>query len=122
MTVSDRIRVGKALDVRPQLFDNENVKSVAKRVLIGKAQGASNFVMRLFTVGEGGYSSHHSHPWEHEVFIVAGEAGVVTDQGEITAPAGSYVFVPSGVKHQFKNRGKGDLEFICVIPSSADEE
>ena len=122
MTMSDKILIGKALEVEPQLFDNEKVKSVAKRVLIGKAQGASNFVMRLFTVGEGGYSPHHSHPWEHEVFILAGEAGVVTDQGEVKAQAGSYVFVPSGVKHQFKNTGKGDLEFLCVIPSSADEE
>lgn len=34
--MSERILVGKALDVEPQFFDNENVKSVTKRVLIGK--------------------------------------------------------------------------------------
>ncbi|CCU86052.1 MULTISPECIES: cupin domain-containing protein [Mesotoga] len=120
--MSERILVGKALDVEPQFFDNENVKSVTKRVLIGKKKGATNFVMRLFTVGEGGYSPHHSHPWEHEVFIISGEAAIVTDQGVINAGKGSYVFVPSGVKHQFRNTGNGDLEFLCVIPSSADEE
>ncbi|HNU24038.1 MAG TPA: cupin domain-containing protein [Mesotoga sp.] len=120
--MSDRILIGKAHEVEPQLFDNESARKVSKRVLIGKAKGAENFVMRLFTVGEGGHSPHHSHLWEHEVFIVSGEATVVTNQGEVQASAGSYVFVPSGVKHQFKNTGKGNLEFICVIPSSADEE
>jgi len=68
----DSIQVGKAHEVKPQLIDNEKVKKVQKRVLIGKSKGAKNFVMRLFTVEEGGYSPLHSHPWEHEVYIVSG--------------------------------------------------
>ena len=50
----DSIQVGKAHEVKPQLIDNEKVKKVQKRVLIGKSKGAKNFVMRLFTVEEGG--------------------------------------------------------------------
>jgi len=118
----DSIQVGKAHEVKPQLIDNEKVRKVQKRVLIGKSKGAKNFVMRLFTVQEGGYSPLHSHPWEHEVYIVSGNATVVTQEGEQPAQAGSYVFVPANAVHQFKNSGKGNLEFICVIPNTADEE
>ena len=118
----DSIQVGKAHEVKPQLIDNEKVKKVQKRVLIGKSKGAKNFVMRLFTVEEGGYSTLHSHPWEHEVYIVQATAPVVTPEGEQPSQACSYVFVPANAVHQVKNSGKGNLEFICVIPNTADEE
>jgi quercetin dioxygenase-like cupin family protein len=118
----DNVQVGRAHEVKPQLIDNEKVRKVQKRVLIGKAKGAKNFVMRLFTVEEGGYSPLHSHPWEHEVYIVSGNATVVTNNGEQPAQAGSYVFVPANALHQFKNTVKGNLEFICVIPNTAEEE
>lgn len=120
--MSDRVRIGKAYDIEPQLIDNEKAKRVQKRVLIGRAMGAENFIMRLFTVEEGGHSPFHSHDWEHEVYIVSGEATVVKEDSKEVVTAGSFVFVPSNVLHQFKNTGKGNLEFICVIPNTADEE
>jgi quercetin dioxygenase-like cupin family protein len=117
-----KVVIGKSSNVTPQLFNNDFAKNVEKRILIGSNIGAPNFVMRLFTVKKGGYSPKHSHHWEHEVFIVKGKAEVFNGKDYIPAEEGSFVFVPPHVEHQFKNAGDDDLKFICVIPSSADEE
>ncbi|MCD6159234.1 MAG: cupin domain-containing protein [Kosmotoga sp.] len=118
---ANKIVIGKALEVTPQKFDDATVKGVEKRVLIGRKLGAQNFVMRLFTVVPGGYSPKHSHDWEHEVYIVSGTATVVTPDGDKIAEAGSFVYVPGNVVHQFRNDGTETLKFICVIPKYAGE-
>jgi quercetin dioxygenase-like cupin family protein len=86
------------------------------RWLITKEMGAPNFAMRLFEVALDGYSPLHTHPWEHEVFILEGD-GVVFD-GEKTVPfkANDVVFVPPDELHQFKNTGKQTLKFLCLVP------
>jgi len=115
--------IGKAKEVKPLIINNEMAKNVEKRILIGKSNyGAPNFVMRLFTVKPGGYSPKHSHRWEHEIFIVKGKAEVYDGKKYNTVEAGSFVYVPGGIEHQLRNAGDEDLEFICVIPTSADEE
>ncbi|HEX9262620.1 MAG TPA: cupin domain-containing protein [Candidatus Bathyarchaeia archaeon] len=89
---------------------------VRVRWLITKEMGANNFAMRLFEIEPEGNSPLHTHPWEHEVFILEGE-GVVFD-GDKSTPfeANDVVFVPSDERHQFKNTGKKRLKFLCLIP------
>jgi quercetin dioxygenase-like cupin family protein len=105
-------------------YEKVNAKEVedgASRVkirwLITKDMGAKNFAMRQFEVEPGGYSPLHTHPWEHEVFILEGE-GVVFD-GEKTTPfkADDVVFIPMEERHQFKNTGRKQLKFLCLIPN-----
>jgi len=118
-----RAIIGIAKEVKPLRINNEITKDVEKRILIGKSNyGAPNFVMRLFTVKPGGYSPKHSHRWEHEIFIVKGKAEVYDGEKYNIVEAGSFVYVPGGIEHQLKNAGDEELEFICVIPTSADEE
>ncbi|POZ93246.1 cupin domain-containing protein [Petrotoga halophila] len=118
-----RAIIGKAKEVKPLIINNETTKDVEKRILIGKSNyGAPNFVMRLFTVKPGGYSPRHSHRWEHEIFIVKGKAEVYDGEKYNSVEAGSFIYVPGGIEHQLKNAGDEELEFICVIPTSADEE
>ncbi|PNR97488.1 cupin [Petrotoga miotherma DSM 10691] len=118
-----RAIIGKAKEVKPLIINNETTKDVEKRILIGKSNyGAPNFVMRLFTVKPGGYSPRHSHRWEHEIFIVEGKAEVYDGEKYNTVEAGSFVYVPGGIEHQLKNAGDEELKFLCVIPTSADEE
>lgn len=113
--------VGRAKDVQPVVYDGEGAKGVEKRVLVGSKQGAENYVMRLFTLKIGGYTPKHSHPWEHEVFVVEGELELEVS-GEIhKLSQGSFAFVPAGEAHQFRNAGHGIVKFICVIPSSGGE-
>ena len=104
-----------------QTVNAEGVEGGASKVkirwLITKDMGAKNFAMRLFDMEPGGYSTLHTHPWEHEVFILEGE-GVVFD-GEKATPfkADDVVFIPSEERHQFKNTGRKQVKFLCLIPN-----
>jgi quercetin dioxygenase-like cupin family protein len=68
--MNKKVVVEKYSNVTPQILNNDKVKNVEKRILIGSKLEAPNFVMRLFTVKKDGHSPKHSHHWEHEVFIV----------------------------------------------------
>jgi len=104
-----------------QTFQSESVKGVTGRVVIGKDDGAANFCMRVFTLASGGYTPRHSHAWEHEVFIHAGQ-GQMLRQGEwIGVEAGSVCFIPGGEDHQFRNTGENEFTFVCLIPSGVPE-
>ena len=113
MIVKGRSKMVTALD----LSDGKTVCDVTKQVLIGPDQGASNFVMRLFVLREGGHSPHHSHPWEHEVFILTGEGIVKSQDDEIPIEEGDFVYVPPMEKHQFLNAGSTPFEFLCIVPA-----
>ncbi len=107
--------------ILPVTMDNEVVKNVAGRILIGREDGAKNFCMRLFEMGVGGYTPRHSHDWEHEVFVHTGNGEVsIEDQWYPLSP-GSAIFVPSNVEHQFRNTGEEMFTFVCLVPSKAPE-
>ena len=59
----------------------EDASKLRVRWLITKEVGAENFAMRLFEMEAGGHSPFHSHPWEHEVFILEGK-GLAVGEGE----------------------------------------
>lgn len=102
-------------------FENENVKGVTGRVVIGKEDQAENFCMRVFTVAPGGFTPRHSHEWEHEIFVHSG-VGKVYQNGEWReVTSGTVVFIPGNEEHQFMNGGGEDFVFICLIPSGVSE-
>jgi quercetin dioxygenase-like cupin family protein len=86
------------------------------RWLITKDDGAGHFAMRYFEMAPGGHSPHHSHKWEHEVFVLEGECLVVCGDQKKRVGSGSAVFIPPNVQHNFRNEGKGSLKFICLVP------
>jgi mannose-6-phosphate isomerase-like protein (cupin superfamily) len=46
----------------------------------------------------------HAHAEEDDSFYVLdGELVFILDEGEVTAPAGTFVLVPPGVSHSFRN-------------------
>ncbi len=95
----------------------EGAEGVTVRWLLTKEEGAENFHMRLFEMEPGGHSPFHSHPWEHEVFVLKGK-GVVVGGGETGEfGEGDVIFLPAGEKHQFKNTGKDAVRFLCLIPA-----
>jgi len=86
------------------------------RWLITKDIGAENFAMRLFEMESGGYSPFHSHPWEHEVFILEGEGLAVGGGEERKFRAGDVIFISPNEKHQLKNTGEVTVKFLCLVP------
>lgn len=108
-------------DIVPVVMDNEMLKNVAGRVMIGKEDGAKNFCMRIFELGKEGYTPKHTHDWEHEVFVHSGTGEVLIEDKWYPVSEGSAIFVPANIEHQFKNTSDKTLIFICLIPSGAPE-
>jgi quercetin dioxygenase-like cupin family protein len=95
---------------------DEGASKLKVRWLITKEMGAPNFAMRLFEMEPNGNSPLHTHPWEHEVFILEGEGIVVAKDGEKKVKAGSVIFIAPNELHQIKNNSEKILEFLCLVP------
>jgi len=108
-------------DVLPVVMNNEIVKNVAARVMIGKEDGAKTFCMRVFEMGQDGYSPKHAHDWEHEVFVHTGKGEVLIQDKWYPVSSGSAIFVPPNIEHQFRNTSEKVFTFVCLIPSKAPE-
>ena len=106
------MKVANYLDTKPIPY----VPGVDKREVITADDGAPNFCMRVFDVEPGSPTSSHSHPWEHEVFVLSGRGVVIGEQGETQITKDSVVFVPPNEHHCFVNNSNEVLRFICVIP------
>lgn len=108
-------------EVKPTRFDNGPAQGVAARVVIGKADGAQNFCMRVFEIAPGGHTPRHAHPWEHEMFIHAGAGEIFGNGRWQPLRSGNVVFIPGHEDHQMKNTGQEPLIVVCLVPSSAPE-
>ena len=95
----------------------EGAKDVTMRVLIGPADAAPTFAMRIFEMAPGGHTPFHDHPFEHEVMILNGEIAIVSPEGEIPVRPGDVALIAPNDKHQFKNRSNTDpASFMCLVP------
>lgn len=97
----------------------EGARDCTVRWLIGQPDGAPNFAMRRFDIAPGGHTPRHRHPYEHEVFVLAG-TGVVYDSGvDHPLNAGDVIYVAPNEVHQFRNPGPNVLKFLCLVPLSS---
>jgi len=115
------VKVFNYRDVKAEKAE-EGASKTWVRWLITKEIGAENFAMRLFEIEPQGYSPYHSHPWEHEVFVLEGEGVVVGEEGEFKIKAGDVVFIPPNEKHQFRNTSDRVLKILCLIPYKKTDE
>ncbi|MEM1563100.1 MAG: cupin domain-containing protein [Candidatus Bathyarchaeia archaeon] len=103
-------------EVKAEEAQEEGAAKLKVRWLITREVGAPNFVMRLFEMEPGGHSPLHTHPWEHEVFILEGGGIVVGAGGERRFKPGDVIFIPPNERHQFINDGKETVKFLCLVP------
>ena len=76
--------------------------------------------MTYSIVEPGKTSSHHIHPWEHEVYILEGSGVLVCDGKEYPVKEGDGMLIPGNVDHYtLNNQSSGDLHRIEVNPISA---
>ena len=60
-------------------------------------------------------SSHHIHPWEHEVFMIKGSGTLFCDGVEYPVKAGDAIFIPGNVDHYtLNNGGEGEIQRIEI--------
>ncbi len=92
-----------------------------KRVVIGESEGAPHFIMRVFDVEPGFTSPFHEHYWEHEIFVIKGEAAIRNGrEEEIPIREGDAIYIPPFEKHCMVNRSNDIFRFICLIPNDAE--
>jgi quercetin dioxygenase-like cupin family protein len=104
-----------------RVFDSGPAKGVKGRVVIGLADGAERFCMRVFELAPGGHTPRHTHDWEHEVFVHSGTGVVFKNDDWVQVRSGDAIFIPGNEEHQFKNTGSEPLTFVCLIPSGPPE-
>jgi len=95
---------------------NETAPGVVMRVVAGPAEGAPTFVMRVFEIEPGSATPHHTHAWEHEMFVVRGEGTLKSGNTETPLKEGDAVTVLPGERHGVFNTGRKLLTIICVVP------
>jgi quercetin dioxygenase-like cupin family protein len=107
----------QAIEERPVTMEGSSGCTV--RWLVDANDGAPNFAMRQFEVQPGGYTPRHSHPYEHEVYVLAGAGEVYEGDQPRPLKAGDVVYVAPDEVHQFRNTGSSPMRFICMVPNTA---
>ena len=85
--------------------------------LVDRHDGAPNFEMRRFKIRPGGSIPEHYHPdIEHEQYVLRGRYKVGIGDRVHDVKAGDSIYIPPGTRHWYKNTGKTDAEFLCIVP------
>ena len=108
-------------DQAGQSYPSDLAKGAVGRVVIGKADGDTNFCMRVFEIEPGGHSARHSHDFEHQVFVHAGQGEAWDGENWHEIGPGSVIYIPGGKEHQLRTAGSEKLVFVCVIPGGVPE-
>jgi quercetin dioxygenase-like cupin family protein len=88
---------------------------VTRQVPIGPAENSNNFHVRYFRLEPGTHSNQESHPHEHGVLILHGQARLQINQDFYTLYPKDAVFITSNDLHQFTALGNEPLGFLCVV-------
>ena len=85
--------------------------------LVDRHDGAPNFEMRRFTIKPGGSIPRHYHPdIEHEQYVLKGRYKVGIGREVHYVKEGDSIYIPAGTPHWYKNTGKENAEFLCIVP------
>lgn len=89
------------------------------QVLIGADDGAPNFAMRRFVMGEGGGMPRHTNAVEHEQYVLRGRARVTIGDTVHEVQADDAVYIPAGMPHSYEVV-EAPFEFLCMVPNLPD--
>ncbi len=104
-------------EVPAEVFGEQAPGVTIRWVIDEKADGAPNYALRVIEVAPGGYTPHHAHPYEHENYVIEGHGRVLLGEEWREVSAGSVIFVPAGLEHQYRNAGDVPFRFLCGIPT-----
>lgn len=89
---------------------------VTVRWLWAEKDEAPHFALRLFEVQPGASTFYHTHPHEHEVYVLSGKALLRGKDREQELGSDDTALVLGNEEHQFVNTGQSVLRFLCAIP------
>jgi len=103
-------------DVPAQVFGDTAPGTSIRWLIDDDHDGAPVYSMRMIEIEPGGNSPKHTHPYEHENFIVEGQGRLFIADTWYDLKPGDVAFVPAGILHQYVNAGDTTLKFLCGIP------
>lgn len=95
---------------------HESAKDAYMKVLVSEKEGWDDYVMRVVEVEVNGYTPQHQHSWPHINYVIEGEGNLMIEGKNHPLKSGTYAFVPDNALHQYQNKGKDTLKFICIVP------
>jgi quercetin dioxygenase-like cupin family protein len=110
------MKVDRSTQIESQSVVMDGATGCSVRWLINETDGATNFAMRQFVVEPEGHTPRHSHPYEHEVYVLSGDGVVLEGDREHPIAAGDFIYVHPDEVHQFRNTGSAALTFLCMVP------
>jgi quercetin dioxygenase-like cupin family protein len=93
--------------------------ATSTQVLIGPQDGAPNFAMRRFSMGEGGGMPRHTNTVEHEQFVLRGRARIGIGGRVYEVGPQDVLLIPAGMPHYYEVL-EAPFEFLCVVPNAED--
>lgn len=84
--------------------------------ILSPKDGAPNFSMRLIRLEAGGTIPEHSHPWEHEIYVLKGIGRIKVGEETYRISEGKAVLIPPSVGHEY--HAESEMLFLCLIPNS----
>lgn len=105
----------------PRGYEKPGTQGASGKVLLGRKDGANNFVFRYFRVEPGGWTALEQHPHDHGVMILHGRARVRLGDQEVEVGPRDIVYISPDEVHQLRPVGDEPLGFLCVIPPKESE-
>ncbi len=102
--------------VPDQVFGEDAPGVTIRRLIDEEPDGAPVYTLRMIEVAPGGHTPDHSHPYEHENFVLAGKGRVRIGEAWHELGEGDVAFVPPGVQHTYVNTGDEPFRFLCGVP------
>lgn len=90
------------------------------QVLVGPGEGAPNFVLRRFIMGEGGGMPKHTNEVEHEQYVLRGRAKITIGDCVHEVSADHTLYIPAGAPHSYEVV-VAPFQFICAVPNRPDK-
>ncbi len=112
------MKVAHYTDIPAKVFGSEAPNTSIRVLINDENDNAPVYNLRMIEIGVEGNTPDHSHPYEHENFVVEGNGAVMIDGTWYELKQGDVVLVPANIRHQYKNTGNSVFKFLCGIPNS----
>ena len=105
-------------EVPAEIFGDDAPGVSIRWVIDEEKDGAPIYALRVIEVASGGHTPDHTHPFEHENFVIEGTGRVQIEGEWFEVSVGDVVFVPPNIQHTYVNTGDNPFKFLCGIPVS----
>ena len=93
-----------------------------RRWLVNAGMGTPNFTLAEVEVKPGGSTLHHSHSYEHAIFVLEGTGEVIESTGTSPLSPWEILYVAPNELHQIRNTGGKMLRFLSIEPVLKEEK